>query len=356
MKMLLAALALAAALSGCADLPAPHSAPERATYVAGGTEPFWSVSIDGDRITFETPDEPVSSRPLITEGAAPGGQRLYGARGITVEVRRGVCSDGMSDRLYADTVTVTRDGAVLHGCGAPLAEPDFFEGRRWAIVSIDGQDVSGADYLLEFAGGRLSGRAGCNRLSGRYTMADVWTLTASDIAATRMACPAPRMAHEQAVLRLLGTPVSIQLGDGLLELHGAGGSVVELRLIGRAGPARMFRNGNIRNRRVVPYVLRAVVWSKLMRKRPRVTMPRWPAWIMLGTAAACVYPAFTSASAAPEEHYEAIGQEPGWRLSIHDARIDYTGDYGAARTTVVRPEPSRTPTAAVTQRRGWSWM
>lgn len=76
-----------------------------------------------------------------------------------------------------------------------------------------------------------------------------------------------------------------------------------------------------------------------MRKRHRVTMPRWPAWIMFGAAAACVYPAFTSASAAPEEHYEARGQEPGWHLNIHDARIDYAGSYGEQRMTVARPEP-----------------
>ncbi|MEA3038272.1 MAG: hypothetical protein QOE79_785 [Sphingomonadales bacterium] len=39
------------------------------------------------------------------------------------------------------------------------------------------------------------------------------------------------------------------------------------------------------------------------------------------------------------EHYEALGNEPGWRLSIHDGRIDYVGDYGETKISVARPDP-----------------
>jgi uncharacterized membrane protein len=39
------------------------------------------------------------------------------------------------------------------------------------------------------------------------------------------------------------------------------------------------------------------------------------------------------------EHYEALGNEPGWHLDIHDGRIDYVGDYGETKISVVRPEP-----------------
>ena len=78
-----------------------------------------------------------------------------------------------------------------------------------------------------------------------------------------------------------------------------------------------------------------------MRKRNRVTMPRWPAWVMLAGAAACAYPALTAPRVA-EEQYRARGQEPGWQLRIHDERIDYVGDYGEVRLTVPRPEPRPT--------------
>jgi uncharacterized membrane protein len=73
--------------------------------------------------------------------------------------------------------------------------------------------------------------------------------------------------------------------------------------------------------------------------RPRVTMPRWPAWILFGAAAACAYPAVTTPAPARQEHYEARGQEPGWHLLIDGGRIDYRGDYGETRITVRRPEP-----------------
>lgn len=39
------------------------------------------------------------------------------------------------------------------------------------------------------------------------------------------------------------------------------------------------------------------------------------------------------------ERYEALGQEPGWHLVIHDGRIDYTGDYGEKKIGVARPDP-----------------
>jgi heat shock protein HslJ len=36
--------------------------------------------------------------------------------------------------------------------------------------------------------------------------------------------------------------------------------------------------------------------------RPRVTMPRWPAWVMGAAAAACAYPAVTIPAPAAPEH------------------------------------------------------
>ena len=73
-------------------------------------------------------------------------------------------------------------------------------------------------------------------------------------------------------------------------------------------------------------------------KKPRVNMPRWPAYLMGAVAAACVYPAATMPP--PEAaNYRAIGQEPGWNLAIGGRRIDYVGDGGEKRISVARPEP-----------------
>jgi uncharacterized membrane protein len=50
-------------------------------------------------------------------------------------------------------------------------------------------------------------------------------------------------------------------------------------------------------------------------------------------------PTAPPAADAAQERYEALGNEPGWHLSIHDGRIDYVGDYGETRISVARPEP-----------------
>ena len=72
-------------------------------------------------------------------------------------------------------------------------------------------------------------------------------------------------------------------------------------------------------------------------------MPRWPAWVLLGTGVACAYPAVTTPPPQPQqpaqESYQARGNEPGWSVTIHDGRIDYVGAYGEKRISVPRPEP-----------------
>jgi uncharacterized membrane protein len=79
-------------------------------------------------------------------------------------------------------------------------------------------------------------------------------------------------------------------------------------------------------------------------------MPYWPAWALAGLAAACAYPAVTSPPPADPsaEHYEARGQEPGWLVTIHDGRIDYSGNYGDRKISVAAPIRGRASTAAAT--------
>ena len=68
-------------------------------------------------------------------------------------------------------------------------------------------------------------------------------------------------------------------------------------------------------------------------------MPRWPAYVMGAFAAACAYPAITAPAPAAVESYRALGQEPGWNLTIGNGRLDYVGDYGETRITAARPDP-----------------
>lgn len=72
-----------------------------------------------------------------------------------------------------------------------------------------------------------------------------------------------------------------------------------------------------------------------------VTLPKWPVLLLLGLSA-CSYPGMTGGSpppAPPPETYRALGQEPGWNLTMQGDRIDYVGDYGETKISVRRPEP-----------------
>ena len=54
--------------------------------------------------------------------------------------------------------------------------------------------------------------------------------------------------------------------------------------------------------------------------------------------AACAAPAPVPADPS-REHYQAVGNEPGWHLTIAGGRIDYVGDYRETKISVPRPEP-----------------
>lgn len=44
----------------------------------------------------------------------------------------------------------------------------------------------------------------------------------------------------------------------------------------------------------------------------------------------------------PGQAYRALGQEPGWIVTIAEGRIDYQGNYGEKRILVAAPAPRRT--------------
>lgn len=93
-----------------------------------GNEPFWSLSINGNRAQyslFDEGDRLFSASPWVNaRGRAPGSQFAIGLRdqsndGFVVVVRPhgASCSDGMSDIAHPFYGTlVLPDGAILGGC------------------------------------------------------------------------------------------------------------------------------------------------------------------------------------------------------------------------------------------------
>ena len=236
MSKFLPLLALPLALAGCTASGTPQAPGEKpapsAAYMAVGTEPGWTLEITPARLNYAG-DYGETKIAVPNPGAtAAANGRTYAAGRLSVAIEHRACSDGMSDRRYADTVRVTADGKSVQGCGGAILSPDTLAGSNWTFVSIGGTPVA-ADRptSLAFDGTRLSGSAGCNRFGGGYTAQD-GVLTAGQLAATLMACPGPAMEQERAFFDLMAGPVGIAFpSDGTLLLTGKDGKTVVLRRV-----------------------------------------------------------------------------------------------------------------------------
>ena len=115
-------LALTAAAASCASVPPRHALvmPDRLSGL--GTEPFWNITLAGNRLTYrdaETTGESVADvarrekrGQLIVEGRA-GDTRLLATFSVAD------CSDGMSDRRYPYSLTLTFGYRTLRVCAYP---------------------------------------------------------------------------------------------------------------------------------------------------------------------------------------------------------------------------------------------
>lgn len=194
-------------------------------YSALGTEPFWSVSIENGRMTYEAANGPNFSVAAPAPAQIYNG-RTYAADRLIVSLTHAQCSDGMSDAIYADTVTVTVDGVTHRGCGGGTVTPGTLANSHWLIEAIDGEMVFERSYFLEFGPERLAGQAGCDRFSGNYGR-EGNRLDVGLVATTRRACPEPGMGHERRVLAILGAPLTVSVpdeGDAMI-LTGSAGSL-----------------------------------------------------------------------------------------------------------------------------------
>lgn len=222
----------AASLIALTALPAATQA--QADYRASGTEPFWSLTIGAQTMRFEAPGRPpvAVQTPKVIHGFAG---EIWQTRRINVNTNHRPCSDGMSDRTYPDTVTVTVDGRTYQGCGGePRAQQGpastLLEGN-WRIESLNGRPVlRSSNPSVSFDNGRISGNAGCNRFNGSYTFAR-GRLSAGPLASTRMAClDRGRSLQETAILGVLGDDrlVVSRNRQGKMVLTGARGRTLTL--------------------------------------------------------------------------------------------------------------------------------
>lgn len=225
-----ASLLALAACAPVAEKPPQAAGEQPAAYMALGTEPGWTLEITDTRLNYV--GDYGETRIIVPN---PGGGldphfRSYTTDRLRITIIQGICSDGMSDRRYAEKVTVVADGKTVTGCGGKILPPDTLAGSNWTFVSIGGKPVtSDRPTSLQFDGDRLSGSAGCNRFSGRYS-ATGDTLTAGPLMATEMACPG--MELEQLFFKLMTTTVNLTFADdGTLVLTGSGDRTAVLRRV-----------------------------------------------------------------------------------------------------------------------------
>ena len=129
----IAILVAVAALAGCTgasqggeDVEAFDGIAEGEKISLLGNEPFWGAKIADGTLTWSTPDNIDGETVPVTRFSGNNGLGFSGevsGEVIQIAVTPGECSDGMSDRTYPFTVTITLGDRQLEGCGYTDKQP-----------------------------------------------------------------------------------------------------------------------------------------------------------------------------------------------------------------------------------------
>lgn len=126
------------------------------------------------------------------------------------------------------TEPVTTEPAPPHAPTEPAPAPAATSplSGAWTITEVGGAPLAeGQSADLTFGDdGSVSGKSGCNRMTGSYTVGGAG-VSFGPLATTRMMCPPPDMDLETRVLAVLVGDVKFTVDAGVLTLEGAGGQV-----------------------------------------------------------------------------------------------------------------------------------
>lgn len=96
--------------------------PGQQAYRAIGTEPFWAVTVKGSSAVLERSDKPPRSFAVSPDD--DGRTVRYLGEGFAMTIAEGPCSDGMSDAVWSDQVSVAFGEGTLKGCGGDRQDPE----------------------------------------------------------------------------------------------------------------------------------------------------------------------------------------------------------------------------------------
>jgi uncharacterized membrane protein len=91
-----------------------------------GTEPFWSLTVEGGEGLWSTPENQPGARFAVSRFAGNNGLGFTGTLDgapFTATLTPGACSDGMSDRRFPYVATVALGEETLRGCGYTSSQP-----------------------------------------------------------------------------------------------------------------------------------------------------------------------------------------------------------------------------------------
>ena len=100
--------------------PGQENADPLQIFRAFGTEPFWNVNVEGDTLTYTTPEDQAGVAMQGTRRALEEGVELSGnhdGKPFTLTVTAGLCNDGMSDNEYELDATFRYGDIDYKGCG-----------------------------------------------------------------------------------------------------------------------------------------------------------------------------------------------------------------------------------------------
>ena len=117
---------------------------------------------------------------------------------------------------------------VLAACASGGSSGGEITGKIWVLDSLNGSPPEqGTGITAEFTtDGKVSGLAGCNRYSGQYTVSGSSIQFTAPMASTRMACPEPVMAQENAYFQALAAAKTYAVKGDQLTLSDAGGKAI----------------------------------------------------------------------------------------------------------------------------------
>lgn len=98
----------------------------------------------------------------------------------------------------------------------------------WLIKSVNNvAAVNSASAKFTFNGDKTNGNTGCNGFFGSYTL-DGNTITFGPMGATKKMCMGEEMAQEDALFKILGAPLSINIDGKTASFTNKGAAVLVL--------------------------------------------------------------------------------------------------------------------------------